>query len=103
MDHIDRANMSRVPSFAGLTPASEASSRAKQANRKVDTAPEVLLRHALWRLGLRYRKNVTALPGMPDLVFPRARAVVFCDGDFWHGRDWPHLREKLERGTNGSY
>jgi DNA mismatch endonuclease, patch repair protein len=54
-------------------------------------------------LGLRYRKNVKTLPGKPDIVFVKARVAIFCDGDFWHGRDWVNLRFKLERGTNPDY
>jgi len=49
-----------------------------------NTGPEVLLRKALWRLGLRYRLAVK-MPGRPDLVFPRCEAVLFIDGCFWHG------------------
>jgi DNA mismatch endonuclease (patch repair protein) len=52
-------------------------------NRGRDTAPEVRLRRALWKLGLRYRLG-SDLPGRPDLVFPRARLAVFVDGCFWH-------------------
>jgi len=54
-------------------------------------------------MGFRYRKNCTELPGTPDLVFSGARVAVFCDGDFWHGRDWACLRRKLESGTNPGY
>ena len=54
--------------------------------RSTDTAPEVALRKALWRHGLRYRTGVRSLPGAPDLVFPRHRLALFVDGDFWHGR-----------------
>ena len=93
----------RAPSFIGFTPSSAASSRAKQANRAVDTKSELLLRRALWTLGLRYRKNVTRLPGKPDVVFPAARIAVFCDGDFWHGRDWRHLKRKLRNRANSAY
>lgn len=49
-----------------------------------DTRPEVLLRKALHARGLRYRKNVRTLPGSPDLVFPKHRAVVFVNGCYWH-------------------
>jgi DNA mismatch endonuclease (patch repair protein) len=97
------ATSPRAPSYKGLRPASEAASRAKRSNRKHNTMPEVLLRHAVWRLGLRYRKNVPDLPGVPDLVFRAAAVVVFCDGDFWHGRSWPRLRAKLARGVNAAY
>src|SRR5688500_9426013 len=92
-----------APSYAGLRPPSEAASRAKRANRKRDTAPELLLRRALWRLGLRYRTHADTLPGKPDVVFTRARVAVFCDGDFWHGRSWDVLRQKLAVGTNAAY
>jgi DNA mismatch endonuclease (patch repair protein) len=62
-----------------------------------------MLRRALWRLGLRYRKNVKSLPGKPDIVFFRNKVAIFCDGDFWHGREWPKLRAKLKRGSNSNY
>ncbi len=63
----------------------------------------MLLRSEIWRLGLRFRKNVRSLPGKPDLVFPAARVAVFCDGDFWHGRNWRALRRKLQRSANAAY
>lgn len=91
------------PSYNGLTPASEAASRAKRANRKTDTAHELLLRRELWRLGLRYRKYVSKLPSKPDLVFRSARVLVFCDGDFWHGRNWDTLKVQLGRRHNAVY
>jgi len=54
-------------------------------------------------MGLRYRKNVKTMPGKPDIVFPGARLAIFCDGDFWHGRDWQILQVKLGRGANADY
>jgi DNA mismatch endonuclease (patch repair protein) len=63
----------------------------------------VALRRELFRLGLRFRKNVASLPGKPDIVFTRARVVVFCDGDFWHGREWKNLKAKLAKGHNSTY
>lgn len=53
--------------------------------RSTNTKPEVELRHALWRQGFRYRKNVKRLPGSPDIVLPKYRTVVFMHGCFWHG------------------
>jgi DNA mismatch endonuclease (patch repair protein) len=91
------------PSYVGLTPASEAASRAGKGNRGTDTGPEVLLRREVWKLGLRYRKHAALLPGKPDLVFPAARLAVFCDGDFWHGRHWRKLRAQLARRHNADY
>lgn len=90
-------------SFAGFQASSDAASRAKQANSATDTVHERTLRSWLWRLGLRYRKNVPWLPGKPDIVFTAAKTVVFCDGDFWHGRNWKILRQKLAGGANARY
>lgn len=44
----------------------------------------MLLRSALHRRGLRFRKNVKQLPGTPDIVFPRYKACIFVHGCFWH-------------------
>ncbi len=52
--------------------------------RNTGTQPEVILRKALWRAGLRFRLQ-PRLPGKPDLAFPSARIAVFVDGCFWHG------------------
>ncbi|NJL29017.1 MAG: very short patch repair endonuclease [Thermoanaerobaculia bacterium] len=99
-----RADPPRTPSYKGLRPSSKrASSIARSASRKTDSRCEVKLRSLLWRAGARFRKNVTALPGVPDIVFPKARVAIFCDGDFWHGRDWDARRQKLERGSNAEY
>ena len=76
--------------------------------RSKDTAPEMLVRSALHRLGFRYRLHVKALPGCPDLVFPSRRTVLFIHGCFWHGHDCKvgartpktnsdYWREKIER------
>lgn len=92
-----------VLSFHGLKPASEAASRSKRANRKTDSLHEILLRRELTKLGLRYRKYADDLPGNPDLVFRTAKVVLFCDGDFWHGRNWARLRRSLLRRHNPSY
>ncbi|WP_245619822.1 very short patch repair endonuclease [Methylomicrobium agile] len=49
-----------------------------------NTKPEMKLRQSLHRLGLRYRLHVKKLPGSPDMVFPRFKAVLFVHGCFWH-------------------
>ena len=55
--------------------------------RRSDTAPELKIRKALHRQGLRYVIGDKRLPGSPDLVFPRHRSVVFVHGCFWHGHE----------------
>src|ERR1041385_80959 len=95
--------MRRVPRFDGRIPNSRASSYAKQRTPRHDTAPERMLRCVLWWRGSRYRLHRRDLPGKPDIIFARSRVVVFCDGDFWHGKDWPQRRRKLARGANSDY
>lgn len=50
-----------------------------------DTDLEILVRSALHKQGLRFRKHLKELPGKPDVVFTRKKIAVFIDGDFWHG------------------
>ena len=49
-----------------------------------DTSIEVRVRKYLFSLGFRYRKNVSTLPGKPDIVLPKYHAVIFVNGCFWH-------------------
>ena len=59
-----------------------------RSNKGRDTAPEVRLRSAVHRLGLRFRVGMRPLPGFrrtADLVFTKQRVAVFLDGCFWHG------------------
>lgn len=60
--------------------------------RRGNTKPEVMLRKELHHRGFRYVIGDSRLPGTPDLVFPRYRAVMFVHGCFWHGHDCPHGR-----------
>lgn len=57
-----------------------------------DTKPELLIRKGLHALGFRYRLHVKDLPGKPDLVFPRHKAVIQINGCFWHGHACPRCR-----------
>lgn len=54
------------------------------------------LAKALWNLGFRYRKNYKKLPGSPDIAILRYHIAVFVDGEFWHGKDWEHRRQRLK-------
>ncbi|MEE2691153.1 MAG: very short patch repair endonuclease [Pseudomonadota bacterium] len=65
----------------------EKRSEVMRAVKSANTRPEIALRKALHRRGLRYRLHAKGLPGTPDLVFPRYGAVLFVHGCFWHGHD----------------
>ena len=71
--------------------------------RSQDTSIEIILRKALWHKGYRYRKNYKALPGTPDIVLTKQRVAIFCDSEFFHGKDWEKLKLRLENGRNSSF
>lgn len=60
------------------------------------TISEVMLRKELWNLGIRYRINVSKLPGKPDIVIGKARVAIFVDGEFWHGYNWQEKKNKIK-------
>jgi len=68
MDTVDKTTRSKIMSMVG----------------QKNTGPEIKLRKALHRLGLRYRLHDNKLPGSPDIIFPRYKAVLFVHGCFWH-------------------
>ena len=67
-----------------------------QAIKSKGTKPEILLAKALWDKGLRYRKHTKFLPGKPDFIFKSLKIAVFCDGEFWHGKDWEVKKPKIK-------
>jgi DNA mismatch endonuclease Vsr len=62
---------------------------------------EKILGGALWRAGIRYRKQYPIL-GKPDFVIVNRRIAIFCDSEFWHGYRWGR-RRRAEHKTNQSY
>ena len=78
--------------------------KTMQGNTKKDTSIELLFRKALWHKGVRYRKNCKDILGTPDISIKKYRVAVFCDGDFWHGKDYHGVKnhkrfwnEKIKR------
>jgi DNA mismatch endonuclease (patch repair protein) len=95
--------MSKAPSFKSFTSSSNQASRHLSKIKSIDNQGERMLRSVLWKMGLRFQKHVRTLPGKPDIVFSRQRVVVFCDGDFWHGRNWRKDKRRLSAGPNAPY
>ena len=71
--------------------------------RSKDTSIEVTLRKALYHRGIRYRKNYSALPGKPDIAITKYRIAVFCDSEFFHGKDWDKQQLRISNGDNSNY
>ncbi len=66
-----------------------------QAVKSKNTKIELVLRKALWKRGLRYRKNVKSIFGKPDIAFIGKRVAVFCDSEFWHGFQWETKKNEI--------
>ena len=80
-----------------LTP--EVRRRVMASIKSANTRPELMLRSALWAIGVRgWRCHVPDLPGRPDVVFPKQKVAVFVDGVWWHGHP-----AYLPRGRRGEY
>lgn len=70
----------------------ELMSKVKSKNTDI----ELVLRKRLWKLGYRYRANYK-VTGSPDIAFPSKKIAVFCDGDFWHGRNYKQEKGKYKK------
>ena len=80
----------------------EIRSRMMSGIRGKNTKPEMIVRKGLHRLGFRYKLHEKKLPGKPDLVLPKYKAVIFVHGCFWHKHDckyfkWPKTRTEFWR------
>ena len=93
--------MKKEPRFFGEV--SEKSHKNMSRIRGKDTSIELALRKALWAKGYRYRKNYKGLPGSPDIALTKYKIAIFCDSEFFHGKDWDSLKAKLEKGKNSGY
>lgn len=96
-----RDEIKREPRFHGEV--TQRSHKHMSRIRGKDTSIEVALRKALWAKGYRYRKNYKKLPGRPDVALTKYKIAVFCDSEFFHGKDWDVLKAKLEKGKNPDY
>lgn len=90
-----------VQTIDRLTPAQR--KKNMKSIKSKDTKIEVILRKALWNKGYRYRKNYKLLPGNPDIVLTKYKIAIFCDGQFFHGKDWEVLKPRLEKGRNSDF
>ena len=82
---------------------SETVSKNMRSIHSKDTSIELQLRKALWHKGYRYRKNYKVLPGSPDIVLTKYKIAIFCDSEFFHGKDWEILKLRLEKGKNPDF
>lgn len=72
-------------------PTTPQKSKNMKAIKSHDTKIEITLRKALWHEGVRYRKNYKICSCRPDIVITKYKIAIFCDGDFWHGKEDPNI------------
>ncbi len=72
-----------------------------QAIKSKNTGIELILSKKLWSLGYRYRKNCKNIIGKPDIVIRKYKIAIFCDSEFWHGKNWKKTLKRI--GTNRKY
>jgi DNA mismatch endonuclease Vsr len=70
--------------------------RNMQAVKNKNSRIEQRLAKALWAKGYRYRKNVATVHGKPDIAFLGLKIAIFCDSEFWHGKDWDTKKYELK-------
>lgn len=81
----------------------EKRSKIMRSIKSKNTRIEVALRKALWNKGYRYRKNHKVLPGKPDIALTKYKIAIFCDSEFFHGKDWEVLQPRLLKGKNPEF
>ena|ERR1700743_383785 len=69
--------------------------------RSQGTKIELLLGKAMWQKGIRYRKNDKSVYGKPDFSLKKIKLAVFCDSEFWHGKDFEAFASRI--GTNKEF
>ena len=71
-------------------------SHIKSANSQI----ELILRKSLWKLGKRYKKNYKKLTEKTNIVIIKKRIAIFCDSEFWHGKDWEQQKNRINSNKN---
>ena len=78
-------------------------SKNMRHKKSKDTEIERILRKALWDRGIRYRKNYADVTGKPDIAITKYKIAVFCDSEFFHGKDWEQQKQRIAKGEHGDF
>lgn len=70
--------------------------RNMQAVRSKGSKIENVLAKAMWARGIRYRRNVTNIYGKPDFAIKKYKIAIFCDSEFWHGKNWAVKKNEIK-------
>ena len=67
-----------------------------QAIKSKSPKIEELLAKALWTKGFRYRRNNRSVFGKPDFTFKKYKIAIFCDSEYFHGKDWENQKHRIK-------
>ncbi len=81
----------------------EQRSKNMKAVKSKGSKIEILLGKALWNRGIRYRKNYTKVIGKPDFVFIKYKIAIFCDSEFFHGKNWETKKHEIKSNKDFWY
>ncbi len=70
-----------------------------RAIKNKNTKIEELLAKALWSKGYRYRRNNKKVFGKPDFTFRKYKIAIFCDSEYFHGKDWETKKHRIKTNT----
>ena len=85
--HLYIFQMDKDESYMADNHSKEVRSMNMSHIRSTNSKPEEIVRKYLFSKGLRYRKNVSNMPGKPDIVLRKYKTVIFVNGCFWHQHD----------------
>lgn len=74
-----------------------------RAIRSINSQPEMIVRRLTHAMGYRFRIHRKDLPGKPDMVFPKRKAVIFVHGCFWHQHEDPNCKKSVLPKSNADY
>ena len=81
-----------------LTP--EQRKKNMRAIKNKNTKIEKLLAKALWKRGYRYRRNNKTVFGKPDFTFRKYKIAIFCDSEYFHGKDWETQKHRIKTNVD---
>ena len=81
----------------------EQRSKNMRAVKSKGSKIENILAKAMWRRGIRYRRNVKDIFGKPDFAIKKYKLAIFCDSEFWHGKDWETKKKEIKSNKDFWY
>jgi DNA mismatch endonuclease Vsr len=78
----------------------EQRSKNMKAVKSSGSEIEKILAKKLWEKGFRYRKQAKEVFGKPDFIFKTKKIAIFCDSEFWHGKNWETKKHEIQSNQN---